>query len=197
MSMGFSASGVAKSSGEQMLKEECLLLIIDVQERLLPAMSRPDFTLKNVETLCFAADLLEVPVVITEQYPKGLGPTVPTLQNYIPAEGAWEKSGFSAFSIENFKEKLLENGHKRIIVCGIESHVCVTQTVLDLLHQTDAWVYVVADGVDSRTDSNRELGLDRMEKAGARIVCTEMALFEWLQKAGTPEFKQISQRIKD
>lgn len=185
-----------ESSPDLIAVEESLILVVDVQERLLPAMAEAEKVQKYVKILTDAAALMNVPVIATEQYPKGLGPTVSDALDTSSIQACIEKSGFSVLSEPAVMQAIKDSGKKRIIVCGIEAHVCVNQSVLDLLSNFDGWVYVVEDAVSSRDLQNKATGLERMRKAGAHVVCTEMVVFEWLKKAGTPEFKAISKMIK-
>jgi len=171
------------------------LALVDLQERLLPAISGSESVLANALRLAKAAEILRVPTLVTEQYPKGLGATVAPLKAALPNVAFLEKSTFSAGGASGFLETLKKSGATDVILAGVESHVCVMQTCLDLLRQ-GLRVFVCADGVGSRTSENRQLGLDRMKVGGAVIVSTEMVLFEWLERAGTPEFKQVQALVK-
>jgi isochorismate hydrolase len=136
-----------------------------------------------------------VPVWVTEQYRKGLGSTVPELASAISGFAPLEKMAFSALGAEGLRQRFRDLNIQQAIICGIEAHVCVTQTCLELL---DACVqpFVVADAVSSRNSEDCRIGLDRMRHAGAEMVSTEMVLFELLERAGTPEFKQILPLVK-
>jgi nicotinamidase-related amidase len=171
------------------------LLVVDFQERLLPAMVEKEQVLQNAVRLVHAAALLSVPVFVTEQYPKGLGPTVRDLIQAVSGVPPIEKVSFSAWGAPEFPEALQAKGIREVVLCGMEAHVCVAQTCLDLL---DAGLrpFVVADAVSSRTIENRRIGLERMRDAGAILVSTEMILFELLERAGTEEFKQVQRLIK-
>ncbi len=171
------------------------LVVVDIQERLLPAMSAAEQMLGNVVRLVKAADILKVPLLVTEQYPKGLGPTAAPLRAAANSFTPLEKLTFSACGAPGFMDALKARRASAAILCGIEAHVCVLQTCLDLLQQNLS-VFVVADAVSSRTPENARLGLDRMRDGGAAIVSTEMVLFELLGRAGTPEFKQVQALLK-
>lgn len=170
------------------------LLIVDVQEKLIGAIAGHRGVVWNCRRLIDGASVLGVRVVATEQYPKGLGATVPELAERlgdIPS-----KLRFSCGGCPEVFEQLSEAGIGKLLVCGIEAHVCVQQTVLDLL--ADGWrVYVAVDAVGSRYALDRETALRRMESAGATLTTTEAALFEWCEAAGTPEFKQISRLVRE
>jgi nicotinamidase-related amidase len=167
------------------------LVVVDVQEGFRKAI--PDFErlAKAAATLVQGAGIVGVPVVATEQYPKGLGETAPEVADHLP-DGVkpLEKVCFSAADAESFDL----GGRDQVLVCGIETHVCVNQTVLDLLER-GAEVHVAIDAVGSRTDENKQVGLQKMERAGAIVTSVEAALFELLGRAGTDEFKQVQKLI--
>ena len=170
------------------------LLVVDMQEKLLPAIADSAVVVWNVRRLLDGAKILGVPAVGTEQYPQGLGATVDEVANrlrWLPS-----KLTFSCGGCPELFEELRGRGIHKILVCGIEAHVCVEQTVLDLL--ADGWrVYVAADAVGSRFDMDCRVALGRMDSAGATLTTTEAALFEWCDAAGTPQFKQISQLARE
>lgn len=167
------------------------LLAIDLQARLMPAIAGGDAVLRNVGRLVKAARRLAVPVLFTEQNPRGLGATAPELAPQ-PGEVA-EKMSFDALRAAGLEGRL--DAERALVVAGCEAHVCVLQTVLGLL-AAGRKVYVVADAVGSRDPENRRLALDRMARHGAEIVSTEMVLFEWLGDANHPDFREIVALIK-
>ncbi|MBS0261284.1 MAG: hydrolase [Planctomycetes bacterium] len=170
------------------------LLIVDVQEKLIPTIAQAARVVANCRQLIDGAQILGVPVFATEQYPKGLGPTVASLREGLSTVP--EKLLFSCAEVLNWGTAAEQTEQRfQVVVAGIESHVCVLQTVLDLLSQGYR-VYVPADAVSSRQEFDWKIALDRMSNAGATITTTESVLFEWCERAGTPEFKQISQLIK-
>jgi nicotinamidase-related amidase len=171
------------------------LVVVDVQERLLPAIFEQQRVVQNTVRLIQGAAILQVPIFATEQYRKGLGPTVPEVAGAIPGFAPMEKLAFSACGAAGFIPALKKRKVSEAILCGIEAHVCVSQTCLDLLEKGFR-VFVVADAVSSRTPENYRFGLDRMRAAGAVIVSTEMVLFELLEQAGTDEFKQVLTLVK-
>lgn len=175
--------------------ERSCLLVIDIQSKLLPAMAEPERVVANTAVLLKAAQRLHIPVLVSEQNPRGLGPTVPELALLLPAESAIEKLHFSCLRDHGFAKRLREIGRRQAVLTGIEAHVCVLQTALDLLVD-GADVFVVADATSSRLLSSQEIAFERMRQAGVRVVTTEMVLFEWLRRAGTPEFKDLSALIK-
>jgi len=181
-------------SPELMSPGDTGLLVIDVQERLAPAIAGYRRVVWNIRRLIDGAKTLGLPVLATEQYPKGLGPTVPELAErlgQIPS-----KLTFSCCGCPESFQDLENRGVHKILVCGIEAHVCVQQSVLDLLAR--GWrVYVAADAVGSRRDVDYRIALRRMDSAGAMLTTTEAALFEWCTIAGTPQFKEISRLAKE
>lgn len=172
-------------------QERAALVVVDVQEAFRKAV--PDFeqVTRATATLVRGAEAMGVPVVITEQYPQGLGETVPEVAERLP-DGVepLEKTVFSAAEAEGFEL----DGRDQAIVCGIETHVCVNQTALDLL-ASGAEVHVVEDAVASRFPDSKRIGLQKMEQAGAVLTSVETALFELLGRAGTDEFKQVQKLI--
>lgn len=171
------------------------LLVVDMQERLAPAI--PDIA--AIENRCGiliqAAAEMAVPIVISEQYPSGLGGTLPVLMSLAGDNQAFEKLEFSCFANPALREVLTRAEGRNTIICGIEAHVCVLQTVLDMRAAGRA-VTVVADAVSSRQAENRLIALERMRIAGVDVVTTEMVLFEWLRTAAAPAFKAISKLIR-
>ncbi len=172
-------------------------VIIDVQERLLPHIDRWEATRDRIVTLIQGLNILGVPLTLTEQYPQGLGPTVPEVLSAFPVRPQpIVKSSFSCCDDKAFSETL--DQHPRdgvVLVAGIESHVCVLQTTMDLLDRGYSPV-VVADAVSSRYAMDREIALRRIEQEGARLTTVESVLFELTRVSGTPEFKKISRLVK-
>jgi nicotinamidase-related amidase len=182
-------------SGELVSRDASRLLIVDMQEKLLPLIGSADRVIANCGRLIDGAKLFGVPVFATEQYPKGLGSTVRSLAERL--ETPPSKLRFSCAEVLDWGTAAEQpDGRHQIIVAGIESHVCVLQTVIDLL-ASGFQVFVPADAVASRGDLDREIALDRMRGCGATVVTTESVLFEWCEASGTPEFKQVSQLIKN
>ena len=172
-------------------QNDTIVVIIDIQEKLANTVYYKNVA--NVASkLVQAAKNLEIPVIITEQYPKGLGETVATIKENADAI-YFEKTNFSAFN--DIKESLEKSGKKQVIVCGIEAHICVHQTVNDLL-AAGFEVHVLKDGVASRKEFELTQGINRMEKNGAAITCLEIALFELLKGAFHNDFKVIQALIK-
>lgn len=176
-------------------RDASCLLLIDVQDRLAPAMAERDAMEANAAVLLKAAARLGVPVLVSEQYPKGLGPTVPALAALAGPGAVAEKTAFSCLRDDGWRGRFNALGRGQAVICGIEAHVCVLQTALHL-RAAGSEVFVVADAVASRATANRDLALARLRGAGVHVVSTEMAVFEWLGAAGTPEFKDVSALIK-
>lgn len=173
-----------------MQAKDSTLLVIDLQARLLPAIDAGAALVEQATWLVRVAQRLDVPVIATEQYPRGLGATDPGLRELLPAHGLREKIHFSATAGAGLFG--LPGGERRqFVVCGAETHVCVLQTVLGLL-AAGREVFVVDEAVGSRRPRDKALGLARMERAGALIVSREMVAFEWLEQAGTEQFREIS-----
>lgn len=171
-------------------KDQSLLLVVDVQERLLPAIHGWQRLLDNVSWLVQVAQKLGVPVLASEQYPRGLGHIHSELRQLLAAPNIAEKLHFSCVAAQCLTD-LPGAERPQVVVCGIESHVCVLQTVLELREQGKQ-VFVVADAVASRDPGNKALALERMRSLGVEVVSREMVAFEWLKQAGTPLFKEIS-----
>ena len=176
-------------------RAKTVVVVVDIQERLLPAISEKERVLHNTLHLIQGAAILRLPLLVTEQYRKGLGPTVPEIAAAIAGFAPIEKLAFSACGAKEFLGTLQATKLSDVILCGIETHVCVTQTCLDLLDEGFG-VFVAADAVSSRTPENHRFGIERMRQAGAVMVSTEMALFELLEMAGTEEFKKILALVK-
>ena len=181
-------------SPELMGREDTSLLVVDMQAKLLPLIVGHERLVWNVRRLIDGAKILGVPLAATEQYPKGLGPTTPELAaslGTIPA-----KLAFSAAECAEIFTTWRDKGIWKILVCGIETHVCVGQTVHDLLGEGFR-VFVAADAVGARGLVDHEIALRRMDSSGATLTTTEAALFEWCERAGTPEFKQVSALVRE
>ena len=172
--------------------EGAVLLLIDLQERLMPVIADHEVVVARAVRLAEGATLLDVPVRATEQNPAGLGPTVPPLSGYPQAVLA--KTMFSAAGDSGFAE-LLPAGSGEIVVAGVEAHVCVLQTVLDLLAAGRRVVWA-ADATGSRDPADRAAAIDRARRHGAEIVTSEMVLFEWLRDAGHPRFREVHKLLK-
>jgi nicotinamidase-related amidase len=176
-------------------RNEAALLIVDIQERLAAAMKHREAVIRNVLHLIEAARLMDLPVIVTEQYPKGLGHTVEEVRVALPSYEPVEKMSFSCCGEPKFLEAIAAAGRKKLIVAGMETHVCVLQSAVDLM-KAGYGVHLGADALCSRFKRNYQLGIEFMRDAGAVITSTETVLFQLLQQAGTEEFKAISKRIK-
>ena len=176
-------------------RDHTALVLIDIQGKLASLMHEPEALYRQLHILVQGAQVLRLPILWLEQYPKGLGPTIPEVADLLSDQEPLAKTCFSAYGLSTFQIQLRESGRRQILLAGIESHICVYQTARDLL-DSDYHVEVVADAVSSRTAENKELGLQRMTSAGAQITAVEMCLFELLQEAGTAEFKQIAALVK-
>lgn len=176
-------------------RDKSCLLVVDVQARLAPAMDAERAVVHNTALLLKAARRLDVPVLVSEQYRRGLGPTIDAVAEFVPEGSVVEKMHFSCMNDAGFAQRFRRTGRPMAVVAGIEAHVCVLQTVEQLL-DSGAAVFVVADATSSRTAANHAAALERMRHAGAHVATTEMVVFEWLEKAGTPEFKELSALVK-
>jgi nicotinamidase-related amidase len=168
------------------------LLVIDVQEKLMPKIQCRDALVRDILVLVEGAKLLGLPIWATEQYPKGLGFTLPALAEKLPPRA--DKLSFSCGQVPGLLEDMKEKGLKKILICGVEAHVCVQQTALDLL-ASGLKVFLAVDAVGSRHEEDKAVALRRMEQSGVILTTAEAALFEWAEKAGTPEFKAISRLV--
>lgn len=182
-----------------MRTERSRLLVIDLQERLTPAIPAADAAIARTRTLIAAAEALGVPVDVTEQYPKGLGATIAPIREALP-DGAQvhEKITFSALRDPAFAAHLKAGrtrGRDQIVICGAEAHVCVLQTALDLV-STGYGVFLVADAIASRLPASVDLAIARARQAGCVVVNAEMVVFEWMERAGTDTFRAVSKLIK-
>jgi isochorismate hydrolase len=178
-------------------REEAVLIVIDVQEVLMKQMD-PEMgkqVTQNIKILLNFAKEMAIPILITEQYPKGLGRTIPEIKNELGPNLPIEKVTFSCCGVETFNEGLGRLKRNQVILIGIETHVCVLQTATDLI-QKGYEVYVVADAVCSRKKLDWEIGLRWLEKKGAVIPTTEIIAFQLLKEAGTEEFKRLSKFLK-
>jgi nicotinamidase-related amidase len=176
--------------------EECALAVIDIQEKLLAQIFEKERVLRNAQLLVRLADILQLPVIVSTQYEKGLGKTAPEISSLLPKTRPLDKLEFGCFGNSEYCSavgKLANRG--TLLLCGIESHICVTQTALGALNQ-GLNVHVAADAVSSRTELNWKLGLNRMQAAGAVLSSTEMMIYELLGKSGTPAFKEMLKHLK-
>jgi nicotinamidase-related amidase len=177
----------------QMSSEDTALLVIDLQVKLVPKIVGAEVVVRNAGFLIDAAQILGMPVQATEQYPRGLGPTVPELAGKLPERPA--KTAFSSCAVSSVVETLHREARPKVVLAGIETHVCILQTALDLL-AADFRVFIAVDAVGSRYRLDHETALRRLEQAGAVLTTTEGCLFEWVGGADHPHFKAISTLVQ-
>ncbi|HUA16809.1 MAG TPA: hydrolase [Verrucomicrobiae bacterium] len=177
--------------------EECALIVIDIQERLFPPIFQKEQLVRNAQLLIRAAGILKIPSLISTQYAKGLGATVPEIASLLPSARPVDKTLFSCFGSDVFCNLLqrLPGQRSTLLLCGMESHICVAQTALAALR--DGYlVHVASDAVSSRTEWNWKIGLDRMHDAGAVISSTEMIIYELMRSSSTAAFKELLPHLK-
>lgn len=176
--------------------ETSALIVIDIQEKLVNAANNGEKAAENVAKIVKAANLLNIPTIITEQYPKGLGNTIQAIRE---AKGenstTIEKTAFSALLEPEFAEEIQPINRKQIVIGGIETHICVLQTAIDFISEGYK-VYIIKDACASRNTEEYETGLELLKQHGAKIICTEIVLFEWLKTSKHPKFKEIQALIK-
>jgi isochorismate hydrolase len=172
-----------------------ILLVIDMQEKLARVMYERDLMVANLQKLVKGLNVLEVPIMITEQYPQGLGPTIPEIFSLTPGVSPISKTCFNCCDDKKFLDKFTAVNRKQVLVSGIEGHICVYQTAVDLAARGYE-AYAVTDTVTSRTLENRQLAFEMMRQAGVRLTGTEAVLFELLKIAEGEKFKKISQIVK-
>lgn len=173
-----------------------LILIIDIQEKLLKAAYNSEELLKNAKSIVLAAKILNIPILFTEQYPKGLGSTVEALKIVAPENSVYmEKTSFSALDNEEIFNFLKNSGKKQIILFGIETHICVSQTAA-ALKRNGYDIFFVEDASSSRAQKQHNAGIERIKTCGVEIITAEIALFEWLKTSKHPNFKEIQALIK-
>jgi nicotinamidase-related amidase len=173
----------------------CRLIVVDVQGKLAQLMAGKEALFKNIRILIQAARILDIPILWCQQVPEALGPTVPEIAELLTGIEPIDKASFSCSGQEKFAAQLNSLGREQILLCGIETHVCVYQTAMDLM-EGGLDVTIIADAVSSRTEQNRQIALTRLAAEGARISSTEMALFELLKTATHPQFRQIARLVK-
>ena len=175
-------------------KENTVLVIVDVQEKLHPHVEKSKETRKAVVKLIEFAKIWNIPIILSEQYPRGLGQTIPGIKEVLPEYAPIEKNTFSCFGTQDFEEAVKATGKTNLAITGIETHVCVFQTTRDALEKGYS-VHLISDAVSSRSKKDKHVGIERMKELGATISSSEMMMFEIMEKAGTPEFKQVSQEL--
>jgi nicotinamidase-related amidase len=176
--------------------EECALAVIDIQEKLLPPIFEKERLLRNAQLLARLANILQLPVIVSTQYEKGLGQTVAEIRSFLADVKPVDKLEFGCFGNGEYCSQVGKLANRNtLLLCGMESHICVMQTALGALNQ-GLNVHVAADAVSSRTELNWKLGLNRMQAAGAVLSSTEMMIYELLGKSGTPAFKEMLKHLK-
>ena len=175
--------------------QKCCLVVVDVQGKLAQLMYAKEHLFKNIQILIKAAKLLAVPIIWCQQCPDALGATVPQIAQFLTDNEPIDKASFSCCGAERFNRKLNSLARRQVLLCGIEAHVCIYQTAVDLLEK-DYEVSVIADAVSSRTVENKQIALERMTAEGANISSVEMALFELLRTAKHSQFRQVAKLVK-
>jgi isochorismate hydrolase len=179
---------------DRLAADDCSLIVIDVQDKLLPAIDSSQALLTNISFLLESAKFVDVPIHVTEQYPQGLGPTAAELKHLLPA-ALPGKVMFSSCAVAELMAALRSSGRRWAVLTGMESHVCVMQTALDLLGH-DIKVAIAADAISCRGRLNHDLALQRMDRAGALITTCEAIGFEWIRSSGHPRFKEFSKLVQ-
>jgi nicotinamidase-related amidase len=176
--------------------QQCALVVIDIQEKLLPPIYEKERMVRNSQLLIRLAKILSLPIMATTQYSKGLGQTVPEIASLLPEVTPMDKLEFGCFGNSGFCSSIAQLSKRNtLLLCGMETHICVLQTALGALNQGYI-VHVAADAVSSRAELNWKLGLQRMRDAGAVISSTEMMIYELLGKSGSPEFREMLKYLK-
>jgi len=177
--------------------QQCALLVIDIQEKLLPPIFQKEQLVRNAQLLIRAATILKIPALLSTQYAKGLGATVPEIASLLPGTEPIDKTPFSCFGSDAFCGQLKRLPGKRttLLLCGMESHICVTQTALGALRE-GYLVHIASDAVSSRTEWNWKIGLQRMRAAGAVISSTEMIIYELMRSSSSAAFKELLPHLR-
>jgi nicotinamidase-related amidase len=177
--------------------EQCALIVVDIQTKLLPPIFQKEQLVRNAQLLIRAAEILKIPAVISTQYAKGLGGTVPEIASLLPETEAVDKVMFSCFGSDVFCSllKRLPGNRNTLLLCGMESHICVAQTALAALRE-GYLVHVASDAVSSRTEWNWKIGLERMRAAGAVLSSAEMMIYELMRSSGSAAFKELLPHLK-
>jgi nicotinamidase-related amidase len=178
--------------------DQCALIVVDMQEKLLPPIWEKERLVRNVQLLIRLAGILKIPALVTTQYAKGLGNTVPEIASMLPDSPPIDKLMFSCFGSDAFCSllKRLPGQRTTVLLCGMETHICVMQTAMGALRE-GYLVHVACDAVSSRTELNWRIGLDRMRSAGAILSSTEMMIYELLRSSGAPAFKELLPYLKE
>src|ERR1700730_191713 len=192
-----SVAAYAEIARRPLEAEQCTLIVVDIQEKLLPPIFQKEQLVRNSKLLIRAAGVLKIPAMVSTQYAKGLGNTVPEIASLLPDTEPIDKDRFSCFGSEACCTllKRLPGNRNTLLICGMESHICVTQTALAALRE-GYLVHVAPDAVSSRTEWNWKIGLDRMGAAGAVISSTEMMIYELMRSSSSPAFKEMLPHLK-
>jgi nicotinamidase-related amidase len=195
--VSISDTDYAEVARQTLEADRCALLVVDIQEKLLPPIFQKEQLVRNAKLLIRAANLLKIPAIVSTQYAKGLGGTVPEVASLLPETEAIDKNLFSCFGSDVFCTllKRLPGNRNTLLLCGMESHICVTQTAMAALREGYI-VHVASDAVSSRTEWNWKIGLDRMRAAGAVISSTEMMIYELMRSSASPAFKEMLPYLK-
>jgi len=195
--VSISDTDYAEVARQTLEADRCALLVVDIQEKLLPPIFQKEQLVRNAKLLIRAANLLKIPAIVSTQYAKGLGGTVPEVASLLPETEAIDKNLFSCFGSDVFCTllKRLPGNRNTLLLCGMESHICVTQTAMAALREGYI-VHVASDAVSSRTEWNWKIGLDRMRAAGAVISSTEMMIYELMRSSASPAFKEMLPFLK-
>jgi len=196
-SLATPATEYAEVARRALEADRCALVVVDIQEKLLPPIFQKEQLVRNAKLLIRAASVLKIPALVSTQYAKGLGGTVPEVASLLPETEAIDKNLFSCFGSDVFCTllKRLPGNRNTLLLCGMESHICVTQTALAALREGYI-VHVASDAVSSRTEWNWKIGLERMRAAGAVISSTEMMIYELMRSSASPAFKEMLPYLK-
>jgi len=188
----------AEMSRRALEPEQCVLIVIDIQEKLLPPIFEKDRLVKNAQLLIRLAQVLDIPTMVSTQYAKGLGATIPEIASLLPTSSRIDKTMFSCFGSDTFCStiKRLPGNRTTVLLCGMETHICVMQTALAALRE-GYLVHIASDAVSSRAEWNWKIGLDRMRDAGAVISSAEMMMYELLRSSSAPAFKALLPFLKE
>ena len=191
------AADYAEIARQPLESDQCALVVVDIQEKLLPPIFQKDQLVRNSKLLIRAASVLKIPTIMSTQYAKGLGKTVPEVASLLPGTEAVDKDQFSCFGSDAFCTlvKRLPGQRNTLLLCGMESHICVTQTALAGLRE-GYLVHVASDAVSSRTEWNWKIGLERMRAAGAVISSAEMMIYELMRSSSSPAFREMLPHLK-
>jgi len=192
------SNGYSEAARKPLEAELCALIVVDIQGKLLPPIFQKEMLVKNCKLLIRLAGILKIPVLMTTQYAKGLGSTVPEIASLLPETQAIDKQMFSCFGSDAFCSvlKRMPGNRNTVLLCGMESHICVMQTAVSALRE-GYLVHVASDAVSSRTEWNWKIGLERMRAAGAVISSTEMMIYELLRASNAAGFKELLPYLKE